>query len=112
MIQFCKSISLLLFITFNFSLLIAQPTISQNHLDAMAKLEFLVGDWKGNGWMYVQGGQKISFEQTEKVQWKLDNSILLIEGKGLSEGKIVHDALAIISFNPNQSSYQFQSYLD
>ena len=111
MIHFCKSIFFILFITFNCSTLIAQPTISQAHLDAMAKLEFLTGDWKGSGWMYVQGGQKVTFEQTEKVQWKLDKSILMVEGNGSSGGKTVHDALAIMSFDPNQAAYQFQSYL-
>ena len=111
MIQFLKSSLLILFITLNGSLLMAQPKISEAHLEAMAKFDFLSGDWEGDGWMYVQGGQKVTFEQTEKVQWKLDKSILMIEGQGTTEGKTIHDALAIISFDPQQSAYQFQSYL-
>lgn len=89
----------------------AQPSITEDHLATMAKLDFLTGDWAGSGWMYVQGGQKVTFEQTEKVQWKLDKSIILIEGHGTSEGKTIHDALAIISYDPMQSDYQFKSYL-
>lgn len=111
MIRYCKSILLFLFVTFNFSILTGQPTISEAHLEAMAKLDFLTGDWEGNGWMYVQGGQKVTFEQTEKVQWKLDKSIVMIEGKGISEGTTIHDALAVISYDPNASAYQFQSWL-
>ena len=47
----------------------------------------------------------------EKVQWKLDQSVLLIEGVGKSEGKTIHNALAIISYDPEQMTYNFRSHL-
>lgn len=75
------------------------------------KLSFLVGNWQGSGWMMGQDGSRHSFEQTENVGLKLDGTALLIEGQGRAEGRVVHNALAIITFNSNDSNYSFFSYL-
>lgn len=55
----------------------------------IADLSFMVGNWKGNGWMIGQEG-KSELGQTEKIQFKLDSTALLIEGTGSADGKIVH----------------------
>ena len=88
-----------------------RPTLSEAHREAMSKLDFLAGKWKGAGWMMDQSGQRNEFQQTENIQFKLDESILMIEGEGTSNGQTIHDALAIISYDPNEESYQFRSYL-
>lgn len=109
--NFWKSFVILLILFSINPLAMAQPKISEAHLEAMAKLDFLTGTWQGNGWMIIQGGQKVLFEQTEKVQWKLGQSVLMIEGMGKSEGKVIHDALAVLSYDPNQTTYNLRSYL-
>lgn len=75
------------------------------------KLAFLVGDWSGSGWMMGQDRVKHTFDQTEKILFKLDSTAILIEGRGKSQGKIVHDALAIITFQGESDRYDFQSFL-
>jgi len=77
----------------------------------IAKLEFLVGQWEGRGWMLGQDRQKYEFNQTEDIQFKLDGTALLIEGKGMSNGNIIHDAMAIVTYDKQNDQYHFQSYL-
>lgn len=75
------------------------------------KLSFIVGEWEGEGWMLDRDGTKHTFTQTENVQFKLDNTALLIEGVGRSGGEIIHNALAIVRSNQQERGYTFNSYL-
>lgn len=77
----------------------------------ISKLDFLVGNWKGNGWMYSQDRQRHEFEQTEDIQFKLDGTAILIEGLGKSEGKVIHNAIALITYDKKEGRYSFSSYL-
>ncbi len=79
--------------------------------EAISRLKFIVGDWAGNGWRMGRNGERNMFDQTEKINLKLDGTAILIEGMGKSNGKTIHDALAIISYNKTDSSYNFRSYL-
>lgn len=82
-------------------------SISKNEI---SKLDFLVGKWEGQGWIMGRDGQKHPFKQTENIQFKIDSVAILIEGLGKSHGLITHNALAIISYNKNDSIYNFRSY--
>jgi hypothetical protein len=75
------------------------------------KLAFIVGKWEGTGWMYGQDRNRYEFNQTEDIKFKLDSTVILIEGTGTSGAKIIHNALAIISFDQSQNAYNFHSYL-
>nr|WP_294948629.1 hypothetical protein [uncultured Mucilaginibacter sp.] len=75
----------------------------------VSKLAFIVGNWAGKGWMMMQGG-KSTFDQTEKVQFKLDSTAVQIDGLGKADGQIIHNALAIITSN-KPGGYNFRSYL-
>lgn len=74
------------------------------------ELQFMVGNWKGTGWMMGRHG-KSEFDQTERIEFKLDSTAVLIEGKGLSNGKVVHNALAILTYDKIKGNYIFRSYL-
>ncbi|MGI9544593.1 MAG: DUF1579 family protein [Cyclobacteriaceae bacterium] len=92
----------------------AQPNSSSDHKEEMKKLDFLTGSWAGEGWIQMGPQGKEDFTQTEHIQKKLDGTLLLIEGLGKDkqdESKIVHNAFAIISYDPQKQSYEFQSYL-
>ncbi|MBK9175260.1 MAG: hypothetical protein IPM46_02755 [Flavobacteriales bacterium] len=78
---------------------------------AVRKLAFIVGDWKGEGWMMGPDGQRHAFTQTETIRFKLDSTVIYIEGLGTSEGRITHNAMAIISNNKRDGHYTFRSYL-
>lgn len=101
----------LVFFLVSISLQAQAPMMSEAHQEALSKLDFMVGEWTGSGWMFTQAGKRETFQQTENIQWKLDGAVLMIEGQGKNEGKIVHDALAIISYNPMKEEYGFRSYL-
>ena len=92
----------------------AQPNASTDHLDQMKKLHFLTGSWTGEGWVQMGPQGKEDFTQSELIQQKLDGTLLMIEGLGKAkddETKTVHNAFAIISYDLQKQSYQFQSYL-
>ena len=44
-----------------------QTPLSSQH-EEMRKLEFLVGDWKGEGWMYRADGSRVELSQSMKVE--------------------------------------------
>ncbi len=69
---------------------------------AMKKLSFLVGRWS------------LELIQTEKVQYKLDGAILMIEGIGRnkSDGKLALQALGIISYDDQANIYRMRAYND
>lgn len=77
----------------------------------MKKLESLAGQWKGSGWIQ-QGPKRETFTGTETVQRKLDGLALLVEGKFQnSEGKTIHETLAVLGFDPKMKGYRFRTYL-
>ncbi len=85
-------------------------TIAQR--EAMKKLSFLVGTWKGPATAYLPTGP-VKVEQTEQVQYKLGALILLVEGTGrLPDGTIKFSALATISYDEAAKVYRIRSHSD
>jgi hypothetical protein len=82
------------------------------HQAAMQKLAFLAGDWEGSGSIAMGPGPRRTFTQTEHIQFKQDGTLLLIEGQGTSphDGAVVHDALAVVTFDPKSGGYKFRSF--
>jgi len=76
----------------------------------ISELSFMVGNWEGTGWMAGREG-KSNFDQTEEIEFKLDSTAILIEGKGSANGKVVHNALAILTYNKAEDNYTFRSFL-
>ena len=106
------TLSLLVFLLLSLSVSMGQMLETDSTSQAeISKLGFMVGKWKGAGWIMGRDQQRSSFEQTEDVQFKLDNTAILIEGLGKSNGLVTHNALAVISFNKEENSYNFQSYM-
>jgi hypothetical protein len=81
----------------------------------MKTLDFLLGEWKGAGWMEF-GGRRQTFKGTEVVQRKLDGLLLAIEGvhrgqvEGKSEEAVVHTAFALVSYDDKANRYRFQAF--
>ena len=107
-------ISMIIFVT------LAITGYTQNHdntiqREAMKKLSFMEGNWSGEANMMIrgQGNQKIN--QSEKVEYQLGGTIMVIEGIGKSmedESKVVHHAFAVISYDEKTEKYRFQSWLE
>ena len=82
----------------------------------MRRLEFLVGDWEGEGWYQAGPGNRIAIRQTESVRWRLDGLALLVDGLGKmrpADGgpeQTVHDALAVITWDPQSRVYRVTAW--
>lgn len=83
--------------------------------EEMQHVGFLEGQWQGDGWIDVSSGRQ-TFVETETVTWKLGGAALLIEGRGTqapsatAEPIVVHDALAVLSYNAAAARYDFRAY--
>jgi len=89
----------------------AQENTSDLQRSEVKKLESMVGQWKGSGWIQ-QGAKRETFTGTENIQRKLDGLALLIEGNfSNSEGKVIHETLAVLDFNVKAAKYRFRTYL-
>jgi hypothetical protein len=95
--------------------LVAQEGAPAPHLAEMKKLDVLVGNWKGEGWAFTRSG-RTEFISTERVERQLDGLLLVIEGlhhqklEGGKEGRVVHNAYAVVSYDPPGMGYLFDAY--
>lgn len=80
--------------------------------DAMQKLSFLVGQWKGEATVSMGPGGPRRLQQTEDVQFKLGGLVLLVEGTGRNpvSGAVEFNALATVSFDEASASYRFRTH--
>jgi hypothetical protein len=92
-----------------------QPPPAQ--VEAMKKLNFLVGEWKGEGWTEFAPGQRRTSPIVESVQPKLGGVVLLVEGlgkkkvPGKQEEVVVHSAVGILSYDDRAKTYRLRSYI-
>ncbi|MCG8650866.1 MAG: hypothetical protein MI861_13590 [Pirellulales bacterium] len=91
----------------------SQPTEATRQ--AMAKLNFLDGRWEGTGTLTMGPGRKENCRVIESCQFKLQRSVLVLEGQGTiastdGSSQIVHDAMAILSWDAQQNRYRMRSY--
>jgi hypothetical protein len=85
-------------------------------VQAMEPLVWLAGDWEGEGWIQRGPEGRIEFTQTEHVESVLGGRLLLVEGLGRTkipegEGPIGHHAFGVLSWNPEEGTYRFDTYL-
>ncbi|XOV93124.1 MAG: hypothetical protein ACFHWX_00140 [Bacteroidota bacterium] len=74
----------------------------------------LIGEWEGTGWVITQERQKRFTRVNERLTYKLDSSIIYIEGKGINieDGKVVHDAIGIVHLDPNTSQLMMMAFTE
>ncbi|MBL7857105.1 MAG: hypothetical protein JNM57_05395 [Cyclobacteriaceae bacterium] len=88
-----------------------------NHKQKLKIFESWIGHWQGEGFMKQGPGEGKRSIIDERLEYKLDGGIILIEGIGKTidpnskEEIIVHHAIGILSFNPFGGEYAFKSYL-
>ena len=89
----------------------AGPPRPDAQIAAMKKLDYMVGVWKGEGWIEM-GGPRMTFRGSETVQRKLDGVALLVEGAFVSEQNVpVHTTLAVMSYDSAAKKYNFSTWL-
>ena len=76
-----------------------------------------VGRWQGEGLMQMGSGEPKHSTVDERIESKLDGTLMLIEGTGKSmdagthQEKVTHQALGIVSFDQNTGEYKFHTFL-
>lgn len=106
---------LLLFLSLLFGMV--QPSLAQRPdysaacRQAMTKLAYLAGDWEGKATVISQNGP-LEIRQTEHVEWRLQDLLLVIEGTGrIPSGEIGFQAFAVVNFDPTDQQYKLRSYV-
>ena len=81
---------------------------------ALQKLGFLVGEWSGEASVLRGPGLFVEMVQSESVQYRLDGLLLVIEGVGRAkdDGRVVLQALGLISFDDDAGVYRFRAFND
>ena len=90
---------------------VPQVQIQRN---AMDKLRFLAGTWSGQARIWREADSSVDLIQTEQVTYKLDGLILSIEGigKNKSDGRVILQALGLISYDDEASVYRMRAFND
>ncbi|KAA9356357.1 hypothetical protein [Larkinella humicola] len=78
--------------------------------DAMQKLSFLEGQWRGPARAMIGRGKELNLAQSENVQFKLNKRVLLIEGTGREQDKVVFQALAVAAYDSLNRKYSMKAY--
>ncbi len=79
--------------------------------EALAKLAFMDGVWRGTAWSLLPSGEKHTITQTERIGPFLDGSIKVIEGRGYdSAGKVTFNAFGTVSYSPATKAYTLHSH--
>ena len=72
---------------------------------AMAKLDFLVGEWKGEGWIVMRDGKRETFTSTEVIRKKLLDTALVVEGTHTG-----FEAMAVVTYDAKAQQYRWRSF--
>jgi len=84
--------------------------------DEMKKLDWLAGEWKGEGWYQRGPAPREYVLQHEKVTPRTGGKVLLVEGTGRRKleggaaGEVVHDALGVIWWDAEKKQYRFVAH--
>jgi hypothetical protein len=87
------------------------PDFSAQCREHLQKLSALTGKWKGTGTATMGPGRTETFDQTENIQFRLDGTVLEIEGTGKCGNDVVFNALGIINYDIVKGEYAMRSYL-
>lgn len=79
--------------------------------EAMHKLSFMDGVWRGSAWTMLPSGDKHTITQTERVGPFLDGAVKVVEGRGYdADGKVGFNAFATIFYKPATQTYAMHSH--
>jgi hypothetical protein len=109
--------TLRLLIAISIGIFFSLSASAQENVKSLEKLSFMVGEWKGTGWILGEDRTRKSFSQSEYIKSKANNQALMIDGLGYeidSAGhvtdRIIHKAFGIISFNSEKESITMISF--
>ena len=77
---------------------------------AMERLDFLVGNWGGEGLSFADDGGSSAYYDTEHVRFDLDNKLLLINAKGERDGEVTYQLHTVIYYDMEAGHYVYTPY--
>jgi hypothetical protein len=82
---------------------------------ALDRLDWLVGEWEGEGWMEYVAGQRGTFRGQERVERRMGGRLVVVEGSFATEipgaGEVpVHQAFGIFQYDPASDRFRFRTY--
>lgn len=83
--------------------------------EAMKKLGWMVGDWRGEGWRLEAAGRE-TFDVEETIYEELDGLLIIVKGRGWSEGpdgELIegHKAFGVFSYDAFARTYHFDAFV-
>lgn len=85
-----------------------KPSAKQAAL-GMEKLQFLKGEWRGEGWMEGPKGRH-SFHQSKIVTDHMDHMVLAIEGNSMTSEDIFYSRTLVMVSWDGKSPYRIHAY--
>ena len=76
---------------------------------AMAKLSFMIGDWKGTG-SSQPASENEPYEVLSKVRYDLDGELLVLQHRSERDGKEVLSLHTIIYYNKEEQQYYYYAF--
>jgi hypothetical protein len=88
----------------------ADPAALQAERDALAKLGWMDGNWRGEA-VTGSGPAAHHVTQTERIGPLLGGTVKLLEGKGFNaDGSVGFNAFGVVSYDPASKRYTLHSY--
>lgn len=83
---------------------------------AMAKVEWIAGEWEGEGWRTGPQGAVDTFNVRESVEAKLGGLLYVVEGRGWREDEDGirhegHHAFGVFSYDAHARRYHFDAFV-
>jgi len=90
----------------------AQPNVAVQR-EALKKLDFPVGKWSVKATVTPALAQSLKLTAKQEVQFKNDGTLLTIESAGQKDhGENAFESLAMITYDPANSSYRYNAIRD
>ncbi len=79
--------------------------------DALKRLSYMDGVWRGPAWTILASGQRHDITQTERIGPFLDGSVKVVEGRAYEpDGRVSFNAFGVISYQIDKQAYVLHSY--
>jgi hypothetical protein len=110
-----KKLATLLFLLALPVVTLAQSPTAAAQRAEMKKLDFLLGQWQGEGWIMMGQGERRTFRQTETVQSRVDGLVLMVDGLGKDktpgkEDVVVHNAFAVAAYDAQAKQFRWRAF--
>lgn len=103
------TLSMILLITLN----VYPQSPEQVQIEAMKKLNWLTGEWKGIAYTQMGPAKHDTVYMFETLESDLNGTIIQVRGTGYMDDKhqdVAHDAVAVIYFDPVTKKYKYHAW--